>query len=514
MGKPARGVVALSRRRERAKGPNVDWQDLISGSAVIDRGGQGNPRVTDVTHDSRQVKPGAVYVAIPGLRVHGDAFITEAVGRGAAAVVSENAQRGCGAPWIQVRAPRKLLGTLAAKLWNVRWEDMVSVGITGTNGKTTIAHLFHHLFSETYGAERSWMFGTISYAMGASSREARCTTPESADIFRFMGLSQPGPRALTMEVSSHALALDRIEGFFYDVALFTNLSQDHLDFHKNMEDYYAAKKRLFTGHMRKDGVAVINIDDPWGARLARELKGIRQITYGRNGNATVHIADCTCSWKGTKVKINNQGETVSFQSNLSGFFNVYNLVAFWAGARALGRSDEEIRNCVKTASPVRGRMERVSIPADYTLVVDYAHTPDALEKVLSAARPLTKGRLLCVFGCGGDRDKTKRPRMAEAVAGNCDEAVVTSDNPRSEDPESIIRDILEGMPLDFPHQVVVDRREAIRTAMQTARTGDCIVVAGKGHETYQEVQGVRHHFDDVEVVNGLQAEMNKAKVNA
>jgi UDP-N-acetylmuramoyl-L-alanyl-D-glutamate--2,6-diaminopimelate ligase len=487
----------------------MNWNELTEGIEIVERGGGDNLAVSDVTYDSRQVTAGAVYVAIPGRRTHGDSFIAEAVRRGASAIVSENARPECGVSWIRVSEPRKTAGLLAAKLWNIRWDAMITVGITGTNGKTTVAHLFHHLFSVEWGAGLSWMLGTITYSLGTRSLPSHHTTPESCDIFRFIGQARPGPRSLTMEVSSHALALDRIEGFFYDIALFTNLTQDHLDFHVSMEDYYQAKKKLFTSHIKSGGAAVINTDDPWEMRLSTELGSVNCVTFGKNNQASVQITGAECSWGKTEVEIREKGSTEKFQSSLNGLFNVYNLVALWAGARALGRTSGEIRDIIRTAPPVCGRMQRVDIPAEYTMVVDYAHTPDALEKVLAAARPLTEGRLICVFGCGGDRDRTKRPLMAGAVAENADEAVVTSDNPRSEEPMSIIREITAGMPMDFPHHVEADRRSAIFKAMKLARRGDCIVVAGKGHENYQEVKGVRHPFDDAEVISELGTEMKR-----
>jgi UDP-N-acetylmuramoyl-L-alanyl-D-glutamate--2,6-diaminopimelate ligase len=492
----------------------MKWSELIKDLEVLKRGGDADPACTDVTYDSRQVKPGAVYVAIPGHKKHGDAYIADAVRSGAVAVVSENPQPACKVAWVKVANPRKTAGALAAKLWNIRWENMITVGITGTNGKTTVAHLFHHLFSKTCGAEHSWMFGTITYSLGTFTKEASRTTPESCDIFRFIGQAQKRPCALTMEVSSHALALDRIEGFMYDIAVFTNLTQDHLDFHGTMDEYYEAKKKLFSRYMKNGGTAVINIDDPWGKRLAAELGTLRCVTFGTSKEASVRLADYSCTWDGTEIEVSEKGKNVKFQSNLSGLFNVYNLIALWAGARALGRSQEEICESMRTVEPVHGRMQRVNVPAEYTMAVDYAHTPDALEKVLSAARPLTRGRLLCVFGCGGDRDRTKRPRMAEAVAKYADEAFITSDNPRSEEPMSIIREIAGGIPMDFPHRIEADRREAIRMAMKSARFGDCIVVAGKGHETYQEIKGVRHHFDDAEVITELGQEMKRNSTNA
>jgi UDP-N-acetylmuramoyl-L-alanyl-D-glutamate--2,6-diaminopimelate ligase len=357
------------------------------------------------------------------------------------------------------------------------------------------------------------MFGTIAYVLGETTVDAPNTTPEASDIFRHIGTARRAPKTLTMEVSSHALALDRVGGFAFDLAVWTNLTQDHLDFHKTMEDYYQAKKRLFTEYLKPHGVAAVNIDDEFGKRLVGEISGVPTITFGADQQADVRLAGHTCTWDGTAVEILYQGGTVRFNSSLNGLFNVYNLGMFWAGSRALNRDEAEVAKAATTVPAVKGRIERAKVPTDYTLVVDYAHTPDALEKILVAARSLTKGKLVCVFGCGGDRDRTKRPLMAKTVAQNCDEAVVTSDNPRTEKPTAIIAEVLTGMPLDFPHHVVEDRKEAIRRAMQIARRGDCVVVAGKGHETYQEINGVRHHFDDMEVITDLAGPAQKEIVS-
>lgn len=464
------------------------------------RGGEGNPAVSDVTCDSRSVVPGSLFVSIKGFKVHGDSFIRQAIARGACAVLSENSQDGCGVVWAKTTQPRKCLGLASRLIYGIDLSTITCVGITGTNGKTTIAHLFRTLLSQKHPSEDVWMFGTIRYYAGGKSEAAHNTTPEAHEIFRDISQAKRKPAAIVMEVSSHSLTLDRIAGCAYDCALFTNLTQDHLDFHKTMEEYYQAKKILFTSHLKDQGNAVINIDDDYGKRLASELPAGRVVTFGTSAGSDIRIVRSQCDWDSTAIDVTVAGRPFSFLSKLIGCFNAYNMTALCAGAHALGIGMDMVRKCFEAIDMVPGRMEKVTLDAPYSVFVDYAHSPDALENVLSTAAKLTKGRLICVFGCGGDRDRTKRPLMAAAVARHTDEAIVTSDNPRSERPDTIIAEICVGMPLDFPFRVIVDRKEAIRAALATARPADCIVVAGKGHEDYQEIKGVRHHFDDREEV--------------
>jgi UDP-N-acetylmuramoyl-L-alanyl-D-glutamate--2,6-diaminopimelate ligase len=446
------------------------------------------------------VTPGSLYISISGFKVHGDLFVKQAVDNGACAVVSENALPACGVPWAQVASTRPLSGILSRLVYNIDLSTMTKIGITGTNGKTTTAHLFKTLLALSDTDDDVWMFGTIRYYALGKSEAAHNTTPEALEIFRDMHTAARKPKSLVMEVSSHSLALDRVAGLEYDCAVFTNLTQDHLDFHETMEEYYAAKKRLFTEYRTKNGKAVVNIDDPYGKRLAQELGRKNTVTFGKEESADVRIISWECDWDSTAIEVSVSGTPYNFSSKLAGFFNVYNMTTLVAGAYALGISMGNVDKCLSTITTVPGRMERVPLAAEFSAFVDYAHTPDALENVLVTARKLTRGRLICVFGCGGDRDRTKRPRMAEAVSHHADEAIITSDNPRSEEPQAIINDIMAGIPLDFPHQVVVDRRDAIRKAVSLARAKDCIIIAGKGHEDYQEVKGVRHHFDDREEV--------------
>lgn len=497
----------------------VSWNELIENlkSDIIDKVGDADPIVNDIVYDSRKVKQGTVFVAVPGLKVHGDSFIEQAIKDGAVAVVSENRQKDLSVPYIVVKDARSAIGILGKKLFNIDLSAIKKVGVTGTNGKTTTVSLYKNLFDTVYGEEYSWMFGTVENKLGKNVVEATHTTPESIDIFRYIGNCENRnyenkPKALAMEVSSHSLALSRVAGLEFDIAVWTNLTQDHLDFHKTFEEYYSAKKLLFTKHLTIGGVGVINIDDEYGKRLARELSSdTKKITYGKNEESNVRIVDWHCGFGGTSVEIVFNNEVMNFKSALCGYFNIYNITAMIAGAFALGIDNNKIAESLSSMKTVAGRMDKVEIDAPYNVIVDYAHTPDALVNVLKTSAELTSGRLICVFGCGGDRDKTKRPLMGKAVCENCDAAIVTSDNPRSEKPQRIIDDIVRGMPLDFPTVAIVDRAEAIKHALANARENDCIVVAGKGHETYQEVNGVKHHFDDKEIIVKLYNEMKSEK---
>jgi UDP-N-acetylmuramoyl-L-alanyl-D-glutamate--2,6-diaminopimelate ligase len=410
---------------------------------------------------------------------------------------------------VQVDNPRETLGIAAQCVFGEVPAETTFVGITGTNGKTTTAYLFQNLLGKLFGQSSAWMYGTIKYSAGQTEVPASRTTPESADIFRAIGSAAVKPKAVIMEVSSHALALDRIAGLCFDIAVWTNLTQDHLDFHHTMEEYYQAKKRLFTEYLAGQGCAVINIDDPWGKRLSGELAAVRQVTFGESADAHVRILSSESGADATHLSVSVDGAPVQLRSSLAGRFNAYNMAALTAGAHALSIDMEIVRESFSAMKTVPGRMQRVDLAADFSVFVDYAHTPDALDNVLASVRALTRERLLCVFGCGGDRDRTKRPLMGRAAALHCDEAIITSDNPRGEKPEDIIRDIVHGVPLDFPHVVIVDRREAIKAVLSRARSGDCIVIAGKGHESYQEIRGVRKHFDDAHAVRELFSEAKK-----
>jgi UDP-N-acetylmuramoyl-L-alanyl-D-glutamate--2,6-diaminopimelate ligase len=367
--------------------------------------------------------------------------------------------------------------------------------------------LYRGLLGNRFGDDAAWLFGTVYYRCGARTIDASHTTPEAADIFRMIGEAPARPLAVAMEVSSHSLDLDRVEGLRFDVAVWTNLTQDHLDYHKTMDAYYAAKKKLFTRYLAEGGCAAINIDDPWGERLAGELDGVNVVTYGMVEPSQVRIDSWSSNWDGSAFDLVIRGKRHRFSSRLTGRFNICNLASMAAGAVGMGMDADECQKAFDATTAIPGRMQRIDIAAPFAAVVDYAHTPDALDNVLRTARELTKGKLTCVFGAGGDRDRTKRPRMAAAAAHHCDMVIVTSDNPRSEEPRAIVNEVLKGMPLDLPHLAIVDRTEAIAEALRRGRTGDCVVIAGKGHETYQEIKGVRHHFDDAETVRSLWTDM-------
>ena len=317
---------------------NFDTLLRKSGIPIRARGNAAAAEVVDITADSRRVKPGDLFVAIPGTRVDGRAFIADALSRGACAIVCEDSLPESRVPWAQVANARIALGRLGAALWNVTTDAMELVGITGTNGKTTVAHLFRKWYEKRFGAEGVWMFGTIDYELGGARAAASHTTPEAIEIFRFLAGAAAAPKAIVMEVSSHSLSLDRVGGLAFDCAVFTNLTQDHLDFHRTMERYYQAKKRLFTDFVKKEGWRIVNIDDVWGRRLAAEIGPDHTVTYGKAADADIRIVNFSCGWQGTEIELLEGNERVGFASSLRGTFNIYNMAAFYAGARAIDRA--------------------------------------------------------------------------------------------------------------------------------------------------------------------------------
>ncbi len=473
--------------------------ELISGYRC-EMFGDSDCEVSSITYDSRAVTAGTVFAAVQGFATDGHRFIDSAIAHGAVAVMSEKSPERTDISWIKVDSIRASLADLSARLYNVDPLSLRWIGVTGTNGKTTVVTLLDQIMAEQFGRAVCWQFGTIGNRLGLKFEEASRTTPEAVDLLRMIGTADHKPTLISMEVSSHALELERVRGFCYDVAIFTNLTQDHLDFHGDMENYYLAKKKLFTDHLKADGSAIINIDDAYGKRLASELNDDRVITVGRDSDAFFHITTSHCSWDKTFLRVTFGENRYVFESKLVGHFNVANMAVVAAASIAIGVPYETIDTVFKQIEPVNGRMDRVKLDAPFAVVIDYAHTPDAIKNTLFTAKKLTSGRVICVFGAGGDRDKTKRPIMGELAAKNSDYVIVTSDNPRSENPSDIIADIIDGIPTDFPIRVIENRREAIIAALKFAREGDSIIVAGKGHETYQEENGVKEHFDDREVV--------------
>ena len=454
---------------------------------------------SDITYDSRKVQEGTLFVAIKGFEADGHRFIESALSKGATAIVSQQEPIG-DTPWIQVKDVRQGMAQLAYGVFDVSLNNLTTIGITGTNGKTTIATLFNQLNHLFYDEKKCWLIGTAGNLFGKTLEVAERTTPEAVDLLRWISRAQEQPKALVMEVSSHALILKRLQGFEFDVAVYTNLTQDHLDFHGDMENYYEAKKLLFTQHLSENGIAIINIDDTYGKRLSEECSTVNCLTFGFDTSADVVISDVHSTLDGTFFRVSYKGKKYKINSPLVGAFNVSNLCSVLTYALYQEFDMVSVLNTVKTMTDVRGRMEVVSLNAPFTAIVDYAHTPDALKNILSTARKITKGKVIIVFGAGGDRDSGKRSIMAEIVSKNSDFAIITSDNPRTENPSQILTMVEQGMPLDFTYAVIEDRATAIASALSQAQKGDVVIIAGKGHETYQDIAGVKHHFDDREEV--------------
>jgi UDP-N-acetylmuramoyl-L-alanyl-D-glutamate--2,6-diaminopimelate ligase len=458
--------------------------------------------VSGLAYDSRTVKSGDVFVAMKGLHADGTAFARQAIDRGAAAIVSEQpAPEGVHVPWAIVGDARLALALLATAFYRDPSREMRVVGITGTNGKTTTAYLLAGIF-EAAGI-RCGVLGTVAYKIGDELREATRTTPEAPDVQALLReMVDRGCGACAMEVSSHALALRRVDGMTFAAAVFTNLTRDHLDFHAGMDDYFRAKRRLFD-MLPRNAPSIVNVDDPRGASLIDA--GGRPLTYGMQRPADVKSGPVSFSLDGLQFDVATPRDTLHVRSKLIGKPNVYNILAAVATATALDVSSDAIEKGLYALDAVPGRFQTVSGPNDdVTVVVDYAHTDDALRNLLETARPLAHGRLITVFGCGGDRDRTKRPLMG-AVAGRLsDVIVITSDNPRSEDPARIIEEIQRGITPDTRRErqsllTIVDRRQAIARAVEIARAGDVVLVAGKGHEKYQVIGDHTLAFDDVAV---------------
>lgn len=448
-----------------------------------------------VSCDSRTVTPGDVFVAISGAEADGHCFVAEAMEKGAVCVVCEH-PLACGVPHAVVPSARQALAAVSANWYGHPARELTVVGVSGTNGKTTVTHLIRDILEEKLGTKVG-LIGTIRNEIGGETLSAHRTTPESLELQALLRrMADRGCTHAVMEVSSHALALDRVYGISFAVGVFTNLTQDHLDFHATMEDYCDAKARLF----RSCGAAVYNRDDPWHGRLL-EGSACPRLSYGLGEGSDLRAEKICLTAGGAAFEAVTEEKRIPVEVAIPGRFTVYNALAALGACAELGVPPEEGADALRRSRGVKGRMEVVPTPGrDYTVLIDYAHTPDALENVLTAVRGFAEGRTVAVFGCGGDRDRTKRPKMGAVAARLADFSVVTSDNPRTEDPEAIITDILTGMKDCDNYTVVVDRRSAVHYAMEHARSGDVIVLCGKGHETYQVVGCTERHLDEREIV--------------
>ncbi|HUF43231.1 MAG TPA: UDP-N-acetylmuramoyl-L-alanyl-D-glutamate--2,6-diaminopimelate ligase [Verrucomicrobiae bacterium] len=486
--------------------------------------GDLDQEVSGLAYDSRQVARGEVFFAVPGETLDGHRFVAQALERGAAAVVVEHdAVWPAGTTWIRVGKVRAAMGLWSAHFHGRPSRRLKLVGITGTNGKTTTSFLVEAILAAA--ALDPGVIGTINYRFRGSETPSHHTTPESIDLHALLAaMARDGAKSAVLEVSSHALVQERVRAVDFDVGLFTNLSRDHLDYHKDMNDYFAAKSRLFTDYLPASAkpakAAVIYGDDARGPELLEKARaaGLATWSYGRHGHWDVKPLQVRTSVGGLSGQIKVKGRVIDFSSALIGSANLENILGAVGVGFALGLPESAIVEGIAKLKNVPGRLEKIDNPLGGAVVVDYAHTPDALEKVLGAVRPLTSGRILTVFGCGGDRDPGKRPIMGEIAARLSDIVILTSDNPRSEDPQRIIHDIESGVrkigiprletgsaaPPSRPgYGVEPDRREAIRLALAWAQPGDLILLAGKGHEDYQILGTQKIHFDDREIAREL-----------
>jgi UDP-N-acetylmuramoyl-L-alanyl-D-glutamate--2,6-diaminopimelate ligase len=455
-------------------------------------------KIAGLAYDNRQAVPGTLFFCVPGFTRDGHDFAPDAIERGAVALVVER-PLALGVPEIRVDSVRAAMAPAAAAFYGDPTASLQTVGVTGTNGKTTTAFLVRSLLEA--GGYPTGLLGTVKSVIGGREHEVIRTTPEAIELQRtFREMLDHGDRACVMEVSSHALELRRADAIHFDAGIFTNLTQDHLDFHPTMADYFAAKRRLFVG--ADTARAVVNVDDGYGARLASELE--RPTTFAIHGDADYRAREVSTGLSGSRFVVSTPGGELELVSPLRGEFNVYNVLGALATARELGIPADVAAGAIATAGQVPGRFQTVEEGQPFAVLVDYAHTPDSLENVLRAARGLTGRRLHVVFGCGGDRDRGKRPLMGEIAGRLADRVIVTSDNPRSEDPEAIIEEILAGTGARGQVDHDPDRKRAIASAISEAEPGDVVVIAGKGHEQGQEFEGGRKiPFDDVEVAREL-----------
>jgi UDP-N-acetylmuramoyl-L-alanyl-D-glutamate--2,6-diaminopimelate ligase len=486
----------------------------LSGAQVT---GNSDLEIAGLHYDSRQVRPGGLFFALRGVKSDGCAFVEAAVRAGAVAIVSELPCAVAGATLVQVPNARLAMSLMAALFYGLPTDKVPVVGITGTNGKTTTSYLIEGIM-ERAGIPAA-VLGTISYRFGDTSFPAPNTTPESVDLQRTLReLVDLGARGVVMEVSSHSLEQRRVDGCLFDVAVFTNLTRDHLDYHPDMESYFGSKLRLFTELLSPSAGkplrrAVVNLDDPYGRRV-QQAACAPVLSYAMAGDADLTVAEVDFSVDGIRCRLRTPRGEMELASELLGRFNLYNILAAVGAGLALGVPDAAIRDGIEGHKRVPGRVERVMNDQGITVLVDYAHTGDALENVLATLTELKTERIITVFGCGGDRDKGKRPVMGEIAARLSDLAIITSDNPRTEQPQAILDDVRAGvLPLGLREYgadqlaqgfqekgfaSIESRREAIRLAIGAARPGDIVVLAGKGHEDYQILGTEKHHFDDRE----------------
>ncbi|NLI90784.1 MAG: UDP-N-acetylmuramoyl-L-alanyl-D-glutamate--2,6-diaminopimelate ligase [Peptococcaceae bacterium] len=472
----------------------ADIAKKITGAEVL---GETQVMVSGITHDSRKVSSGDIYVCIRGFKLDGHDFAEAAVQAGAAALVVDH-YLDINIPQIKVRDPRQAIGFLAAEVYGNPSQKLELVGVTGTNGKTTVTHLIEKIAQS--GGKKTGLIGTLGARIGDKELPGNHTTPESTDVQQLLSeMVGSGVDLAVMEVSSHALDLGRVNGCTFRAGVFTNLTQDHLDYHQNMENYLKAKSLLFSGMGEYDHqFAILNHDDK-ACDFLKNKSACRVVTYGLESGADFWADRIRLSDKGVTFEVNFKGVKAEVFYPTPGKFSVYNALAAFSWGIEAGYPVEAVIQALQDVQGVPGRFQSIRKGQPFLVIVDYAHTPDGLENVLATAREITSGKLIAVFGCGGDRDRKKRPLMGEAASRLSDFVVVTSDNPRTEEPSKIIEDILPGV-VGTKHTVLEDRKKAIHFACSMALPGDTIVIAGKGHEDYQIIGTKKIHFDDREEV--------------
>lgn len=486
---------------------------MLTGVACRTVSGPADPDVAGVACDSRHVRPGFAFVAIPGAAQDGRRFIADALEKGAIVIVAESAvDLPAAVSRVVVEDAHRALAQLAKAFWQQASDRLQIVGVTGTNGKTTVAYLARDILERA--GRTPGLISTVQYRIGPRTIPATRTTPDAPSLHRlFADMVANGCRSVAMEVSSHALDQQRVAGIQFDAAVFTNLTRDHLDYHLTMEAYYVAKRRLFEslGQGGRPATAVINAADAWGHRLIGDLRTeLNLVTFGVDVVADVVAESLSLSGRGSTFRLCSPWGSAPLRLGLLGRHNVSNALAAAAAGLALGVPLDQIVAALARANPVPGRLQEVHTERGFQVFVDYAHSDDALERVLQALREITTGRLILVFGCGGNRDRSKRPAMGAIAARLADQAIVTSDNPRKEDPQAILADVLAGAPDAGALEAVVDRREAMARALACAAPGDIVLIAGKGHETFQEFANRTVPFDDAQIARDLLGALSRA----
>lgn len=470
---------------------------VVGATSTMNQEELSSVEIMGVSQTSRDIVAGDIFVALPGENFHGADFALDAISKGAVAVLSDavGAEKITGVPVLITPNPRRSAGVLSAWFYAEPMRDLYSIGITGTNGKTTVTTLLHQIMQAA--GRDSGLIGTVETRIGSEALLSKRTTPESSELQALCALMRERHmRNIIMEVSSHAISLERIRGSHFNVVGFTNLSQDHLDFHKSMESYFEVKSELFTFEFAD--LAVINIDDQYGAKLA-DLTQLPVTTLSRsNSKATWHYTSITPDYVGASVSIRgSDGILIEGKTSLFGGFNYDNLLMAVAIAVESGVDPIEVAAIIPKLAGAKGRLEAVRLGQNFTALVDYAHSPDAVARVLETAHEISDGNVIAVLGCGGDRDTSKRSLMGMALRFGADIAIFTSDNPRSEDPEIILKQMIENVEISAPNQVISDRALAIKTAVNHAKSGDVVIILGKGHEKGQDINGVIYSFDDL-----------------